>query len=95
MRYVIILYQQSNKIKSAQLSRHLNGYKDYSNKGKYFYDRKGLLSQIPNWNPIKGVFILKEQDEVRFVDLLTKYHATYYSFPIELSVADKSNVKHR
>ena len=95
MSYVIVIYQQSNKIKSAQLSRHLNGYKDYSNKGKYLYDRKGLLSKIPNWNPIKGVFILKEQDEVKFVDLLKKYQATYYSFPVELSAEEKSHVKTR
>lgn len=95
MKYKIILYLHSNKIKSAQLSRHLNGYKDYSNKGKYIYNRKGLLNQIPYWNPIKGVFILEEQDEVKFVKMVNKYQATYYSFPIDLSDEEKSQVKHR
>ncbi len=95
MRYKIVLYQQSNKIKSAQLSRHLNGYKDYSNNGKYIYARKGLLNQIPNWNPIKGVFILEEQGEVKLVKMLEKYQATYHSFPIELNDEEMSQVRHR
>jgi len=95
MRFKIILYLQPNKIKSAQLSRHLNGYKDYSNKGKYIYARKGLLSQIRYWNPMKGVFILEEEDAEKFESMLEKYQATYYSIPILLGDEEIPQIRHR
>jgi len=47
MNGMIIIYKAKGKSSSSQLSRALNGYKDYSNKGKYLYHRKGLLNKLP------------------------------------------------
>ena len=91
MDYKIILYKQSSKSKSVQLSRALNGYADYSNRGKYKYIRKGLLKEIPFWNPIKGVFILK--DEEKFVELLERHGVTYHCWAVALQPMDACRVR--
>ena len=93
MDYKIVIYKQSTKSKSVQLSRALNGYADYSNKGKYKYLRKGLLKKIPVWNPVKGVFILKEEDVGKVLELFERYNVTYYCWTVTLRHADACQVK--
>ena len=78
MRY-IVLYKQSNRTKSVQLSQALHGYIDYSNGGKYKYRRKGVLDSMQYWNPIKGVYILKnKQDKDKLIEIFERYNAKYY-----------------
>jgi len=78
MQY-IFLYKQSNRTKSVQLSQALHGYIDYSNGGKYKYRRKGVLNSIQHWNPIKGVYILKnKQDKDKLTELFERYNAKYW-----------------
>lgn len=84
MHYVVI-YRQSDRTKSAQLSQALNGYKDYSNHGKYVYHRDGLLDEISFKKIMNGVFIVKEEDVEAFKKLLDKYNATYYIALIKTS----------
>ena len=78
MSVMIIVYKQPNKSKSAQLSRALNGYKDYSNHGKYAYKRSGLLDQIAYKKIFNGVFLVEKKDAEKFIKLLDKYDVTYY-----------------
>lgn len=85
MSYVIIVYRQSNKSKSVQLSQALHGYRDHSNYGKYVYRRKGLLDRIPFQKVFNGVFIVKSEDAGDFIRLLEKYGAVYYAGQIEFS----------
>lgn len=66
-----------------QLSRALHGYTDYSNHGKYRYKREGLLNKIPYYKVFSGVFILKENDSDKFIELLKRYDVEYYAGPIE------------
>ncbi len=93
MDHTIIIYKQSSKSKSVQFSRALNGYADYSNKGKYKYIRKGLLKNIPFWNPVKGVFILMEEDVEKYVELLDRYGMTYRCWAIALNPIDACRIK--
>lgn len=89
MRGKIIVYRQPSSSKSRQLSGALHGYTDYSNHGKYTYERNGLLDEIPYRKLIKGVFIVREKDAQKFVDLLQKYEAEYHVRNIELTAEDK------
>jgi len=68
--------------KKTQFKRDLLGYKDYSNRGKYNYERKGFLSNIPHYKPIKSVIIVKNQDESKIIMILKKYKANYQSFEV-------------
>ncbi len=59
----------------SKFKREFFGYQDKSNKGKYKYDRKGILSHLPHSRPIRSIVIVKAKDESRIVNLLKKYNA--------------------
>ncbi len=67
-----------------RFKRELVGYKDYSNMGKYNYERGGLLSNIPNYRPIRSVIIIKEKDKNKIVSLLKRYKARYNIFDVNI-----------
>ena len=71
--------------KKTQFKRDLLGYKDYSNRGKYNYERKGFLSNIPHYKPIKSVIIVKILDESKIITLLKKYRAKYQIFDVDIN----------
>lgn len=68
----------------TKFKRELLGYKDHSNMGKYNYKRKGLLSKIPNYRPIRSVIIIKEKDKTKILSLLKKYKARYDIFNVDI-----------
>lgn len=88
MSGIIIVYKAKGKSSSSQLSRALNGYKDYSNKGKYLYHRKGLLTKIPHIKLMRGVFIVKKEDAEKFVSLLKRYKIEYHTREVILTPRD-------
>jgi len=67
-----------------KFKRELLGYKDYSNMGKYNYEREGILSKIPNYRPIRSVIIIKKQDKNIVISLLKKYKARYDLFDVDI-----------
>jgi len=81
----IVAYKAGSKVKSVQLSRALNGYKDLSNKGRYLYSRQGLLDKIPHLQLQKGVLLLREKDTQTLIEILQKYGAEYYVAKLETS----------
>jgi len=85
---IIIVYKAKGKSSSSQLSRALNGYKDYSNKGKYLYHRRGLLTKIPHTKLMRGVFIVKKEDAEKFVSLLKRYRIEYHTREVILTPQD-------
>ena len=87
---VIVAYRVRGVAKSVQLSRSLHGYKDRSNRGRYLYDREGLLERIPHLQLQKGVLLLREGDVEPVVRLLEKYGAEYYVARIETSGKPKT-----
>ena len=63
--------------------------------GKYFYQRKGLLDEIPHIliNPIRTAMVVKKEDSKKVIDFLKKYNATIYAREIELLDDDISKIK--
>jgi len=70
--------------KRSKLKRELLGYIDKSNNGRYKYQRKGLLDDIPHLKPIKSVIITKEEDFAKVEKVLKKYGAKTYVFDVIL-----------
>ena len=90
---IIIIYKAEGKKSSVQLSRALHGYKDYSNKGKYFYERKGLLKKIQHIKLIRGVFIVKREDAEKFISLLERYKIVYHVREVILTPQDLNDLR--
>jgi hypothetical protein len=90
---IIIIYRAEEKKSSMQLSRALHGYKDYSNKGKYFYEREGLLKKIPHIQLIRGVFIVKKEDAEKFISLLERYKILYHIREVVLTPQDLNDLR--
>lgn len=67
-----------------RFKRDLSGYKDYSNKCKYNYARKGMLDKIPHHKPIRSVIIIKNQHKKQIEEFLKQYKAKYSIFDIEI-----------
>lgn len=57
--------------------------------GKYHFRRKGLLEEIPHRKLIRGVIIIRQEDEERIVGFLKQYDAEYYSRDIVLAPDDQ------
>lgn len=81
----VIVYKQPNKSKSVQLSRALHGYTDKSNYGGYTYKREGLLNKIKHKKLFNGVFLVRNEDAEKFIEVLEKYNVTYYVGTLEHS----------
>jgi len=47
MRKTLFSYSLSGRKNALELTRKIYGYKDSSNHGRYSYERKGILSEIP------------------------------------------------
>ena len=71
MKKTLLLYDLKNKsnVEKTHIIRYLFGYKDKSNKGKYVYERKGLLSKFKyeRWNKSAIVVSSKDEDKVKVV----------------------------
>jgi len=70
---------QKNKIHTT-----LYDYKDYSNGGRYNYERKGLLSRIPSIKLNRGVFIIKLDHKKEVLSVLKKNKANLRTILIEI-----------
>lgn len=93
MHGILIIYKAERKKSSVQLSRALHGYKDYSNKSTYFYQREGLLKRIPSIQLIRGVFIVKKEDAEKFISLLERYKILYYLREVILTPQDLNDLR--
>ncbi len=66
------------------LSRELNGYKDFSNKGKYVYVRQGLLQKMKHVKPHDSVIIVKREHKNKLLKMLKKYKASIKQYEIQI-----------
>jgi len=62
----IISYSLSGRKDALIVTRKIYGYKDASNRGRYIYEREGILTNIPHSKLGKGVFMVdtKDADEI-------------------------------
>lgn len=71
----LLLYDLKNKsnVEKTHIVRSLFGYTDKSNKGKYSYQRKGILSRFEyeKWN--KSAIVINSKHEADIRDILKKF----------------------
>ncbi len=94
----IIIVFKNPKAEPKTLSkfcREFYGYKDKSQHGKYFYQRKGLLDKIPHIliNPIRTAMVVKKEDSEMVINFLKKYNADIFARKIELLSTDLNKIK--
>jgi len=92
---MILFRMQGAKNKElARFCKKFYGYKDYSNKGKYIYEREGIISKIPHIkiNPIRTALIIKEDDAQIILDALEEFGAEVYTRKIELTPEDREQL---
>ncbi|MFC1454754.1 hypothetical protein ACFLQI_01555 [Candidatus Undinarchaeota archaeon] len=78
----------SAKMSQAEITafhRRLYGYTDYSNHGKYQYERKGLLSEIPHLNPSQSVIIIPKNASEKVLGFLEEYGAKVFVIDVVLN----------
>ena len=87
MDAVLICYTQKKATQTQRtaLVRELYGYKDFSDKGRYTYQREGILSRMPHLKPHKAVLIARKRDKTKLLKILKKHKAkvNYYDIQIE------------
>lgn len=90
MNATLICYElrKETQTRRTELNRKLVGYMDFSNKGKYAYKRKGLMSEIKHIKPTKSAFIVEKGDESQIIKLLKSFGAVVKKHKITMSKAD-------
>ncbi|MFT4311815.1 MAG: hypothetical protein ACMXYF_01150 [Candidatus Woesearchaeota archaeon] len=58
MDRTLVAYSLSGHKNALELTRKIYGYTDSSNHGKYVYERKGILSDIPFEKIARGAFFI-------------------------------------
>jgi hypothetical protein len=84
MKAKIICYHFKKITPSKRMMFHkeMYGYKDFSNKGRYVYQRKGILDSIKHKKILDAV-IITDSHGVRIIKkVLKKYNARIYLFDI-------------
>ena len=89
---IMILFHLANAKNNdlARFCKKFYGYKDHSNKGKYIYERDGIISNVPHIkiNPIRTALIVKEEDADIILDALESFGAEIHKRKIELTSED-------
>ena len=90
MKALLVSYdlKQANINQKTTLQQTLYGYLDYSNGGRYKYQRKGLLEQYPSIKLNRGVFIINLKDKGRILHILKKNKATIKTLIVEISESE-------
>ena len=75
MKKTILIYDLKNKsnVEKTHIVRSLFGYKDKSNKGKYVYERKGLLSNFKYEKWDKSAIVVNDKDKDKVKMMLKKF----------------------
>ena len=81
--------QNAGPKRTDEFVRKLYGREVTTHKGRYHYRTRGLLDEIPHRKLIRGVLIVRPEDEGVVVEFFEKYGAEYYSRDIRLTAEDK------
>jgi len=80
-----------SKFSAAEITkfrRELYGWRDYSNHGKYQYDRPGMLTKIPYMNPDQSVLIIPKEHSGEILTLFARYEIGVFSRDVILKEGD-------
>ena len=96
-RGVIIVFRnpKSEPKNLVKFCREFYGYKDHSQRGKYTYQRKGLLDAIPHIkiNPVRTAIVVREEDAEDVVEFLKKHKAEVYARKMDLRDEDSKKLR--
>ena len=84
---------KNNHIKINNFCRKIYGYTDKSNKGKYTYERKGLITRYPYIKIQRGLIIVRIDDAEEIINLLEKHGAEVFMREIILLHKDTEMLK--
>ncbi len=86
MKAKLITYSTKNLSPTQRsiLSKRVNGYIDKSNKARYTYKRKGIITSLSNIKISNKTFVIREKDFASVNKELKKYGATLKSWDIEI-----------
>lgn len=84
MKAKLLCYSLGECSRSARANFHneMYGYKDHSNRGKYVYERKGLMERTRSKKIVDSVILTTQSDAPKIVKLLKKYGAKIYMFSV-------------
>lgn len=87
MKALLICYnlEKVNQTQRTDINRVLYGYKDFSNKGQYSYERKGILHNMSHIKPNRSTLIIKKTDETKIIDILKKYSSIFKKYEIQIN----------
>ena len=86
MEALLVSYnlKNANINQKTTLQQALYGYTDYSNGGRYKYQRKGLLSKYPSIKLNRGVFIISIKDKNEILPILKKNKASLKTILVKI-----------
>jgi hypothetical protein len=87
MKGEIIIFKlgkETTRAERARFCRELYGYVDRSYHGKYIYLRRGLLSSIPHFIPVRSVIVVRMEDAEKVESFLRERNAKVLSWRIDL-----------
>lgn len=84
MKRTLISYSLSGRKDALEITRKIYGYTDRSNHGKYSYERKGILSDIPFEKIARGAFFVEKQFKEEVISKLTELGLKVKVFDIEI-----------
>ena len=90
MKALLLCYtlKKATPTQRTALQRELFGYKDYSNKGQYTYQRNGKLAGISYIRPTKSDIIIKEEDEPKVRKVLHQFNISLKTYKIQINQAE-------
>lgn len=86
MKALLVSYnlKSASQGQKTAIQQTLYGYTDYSNGGRYKYERQGLLDKIGSIKLNRGVFIINLGDKAKILPTLKKNKATIRTLIVEI-----------
>jgi hypothetical protein len=92
MEGILVVYKMpkgSSNTEYGRLVKRLYGQRTSSHGGMYEYRRRGLLDDVPSRRLIRGVLIVRKEDQLKVVELLKDLGAEVHLRSVVLTDEDR------
>jgi len=90
---VFKVFPKAGKHRTDLFVKKFYGQEGTTGHGKYHFRRGGLLDGIPHRRLIRGVIIIRREDEEKVVGFLKQYDAEYFCREIVLAPDDETALR--